>query len=129
MRNAICLLLLLCANVATTQTDSLTVKNDTLEIKKPWVQKNKVNLDVNEVAFVNWNSGGVNSVSALLGVLSSLKHEKEGLIWNSTISGRYGINKQQAQDVRKTDDLIEINSSLGYKKDTLTNWYYTAKFN
>ncbi|WP_452601676.1 DUF3078 domain-containing protein [Pontimicrobium sp. MEBiC06410] len=129
MRNAICLLLLLCANVATTQTDSLTVKNDTLEIKKPWVQKNKVNLDVNEVAFVNWNSGGVNSVSALLGVLSSLKHEKEGLIWNNTISGRYGINKQQAQDVRKTDDLIEINSSLGYKKDTLTNWYYTAKFN
>ena len=40
------------------QSDSLVVKADTLKVSLPWEQKNKINLDLNEVAFVNWNSGG-----------------------------------------------------------------------
>lgn len=131
MRKIYFFLLTLSFQLTMAQSDSLVVKVDSLKVDLPWVQKNKINLDLNEVAFVNWNSGGVNSVSALLGVLSTLKYEHEDLdlIWLNTVSGRYGINKQQVQDVRKTDDLIEINSSLGYKTDSLTNWYYTAKFN
>jgi hypothetical protein len=32
-------------------------------------------------------------------------------------------------DFQKTDDKIELNSTFGYRKDTLSNWYYSAKFN
>jgi hypothetical protein len=31
--------------------------------------------------------------------------------------------------MRKTDDAIHINSTFGYRKDTITNWYHSAKFN
>lgn len=129
MRKVFFFLFVLMVQFITAQSDSLTIKSDSLKASLLWVQKNKLGIDLNEVAFVNWSSGGVNSVSALFDVSSSLKYEHENLIWNNTISGRYGINKQQTEDLRKTDDLIEVNSSLGYKKDTLTNWYYTAKFN
>ena len=129
MRKVLFYLFVLSIQFIMAQSDSLVINTDTLKVSLPWVQKNKLGVDLNEVAFVNWNSGGVNSVSALFDVSSSLKYVRKNLIWNNKILGRYGINKQQTQNLRKTDDLIEINSSLGYKKDILTNWYYTAKFN
>jgi hypothetical protein len=42
---------------------------------------------------------------------------------------RYGINKQEDREVRKTDDQFQINSNFGYKKDSLSNWYYAGRFN
>jgi outer membrane protease len=42
---------------------------------------------------------------------------------------RYGINKQESQEVRKTDDQFAFNSTFGYKRDTISNWYYAGKFN
>jgi hypothetical protein len=41
---------------------------------------------------------------------------------------RYGLNKQDGIELRKTD-VLQFNSALGYRKDTLSNWYHTAKFN
>ena len=35
------------------------------EIRPEWEKDNKVGVDLSEVTFVNWNSGGSNSVSAL----------------------------------------------------------------
>ena len=40
-----------------------------------------------------------------------------------------GINKQESQEVRKTDDQFAFNSTFGYKRDTISNWYYAGKFN
>ena len=42
---------------------------------------------------------------------------------------RYGVNKQDGVELRKTDDAFQFNSTLGYRKDTITNWYSSAKFN
>lgn len=42
---------------------------------------------------------------------------------------RYGINKQQDKELRKTEGLIEINSNIGYEPDSLSNWYYSARLN
>jgi hypothetical protein len=41
---------------------------------------------------------------------------------------RYGLNKQDGIR-KKTEDVLQFNSALGYRKDTLSNWYHTAKFN
>ena len=51
------------------------------------------------------------------------------LHWKNELITRYGINKQEAQDIRKTDDQLQINSTFGYRKDTISNWYYAGKFN
>jgi hypothetical protein len=51
------------------------------------------------------------------------------MLWENNAIVRYGVNKQQDQDIRKTDDLVEINSTFGFRKDTISNWYYSANFN
>lgn len=94
-----------------------------------WVQTNRAGLDINEVTFVNWNAGGSNSVSALFNIVSSLSYKKENLIWKSSVRTRYGVNKQENQKLRKTEDELELISTIGYRKDTLTNWYYSGRFN
>ncbi|WP_338733126.1 DUF3078 domain-containing protein [Mangrovimonas cancribranchiae] len=114
------------------QPDSLFfyVNDDVkLPTKGTWEQTNKAGLDISEVAFVNWNAGGSNSISALLSFQSQLKYQFRHFFWNTNLLTRYGINKQQEQKMRKTDDIIDISSVVGYRKDTLTNWYYSARFN
>ncbi|WP_434035269.1 DUF3078 domain-containing protein [Formosa sp. 4Alg 33] len=114
------------------QPDSLYIKKkkdkDPTETPK-WVHKNKVGLDVNEVAFINWSSGGSNSISAIVSGNSKLDYTYRNLIWNSSLNTRYGINQQESQPLKKTDDLFEINSSLGYKKSKGSKWYYSARLN
>lgn len=105
--------------------DSIVKGLDTVK----WVQKNRAGLDINEVTFVNWNAGGSNSVSALFNIFSSLRYKKDNLIWRNSIRARYGVNKQENQKLRKTEDEVELISTIGYRKDTLTNWYYSGKFN
>ncbi len=106
-----------------------------IEYKKPakdpvwWKTNNSIGLDINEVAFVNWNAGGSNSISGLLKIYFSKTYEKIYTLWNSEISARYGLNEQQDKGLIKTDDEIKISSSFGYRRDTISNWYYTAKFN
>ena len=112
------------------QSDSLSVEKKEVEIIKPeWVQKNKFGVDLSEVTFVNWNAGGSNSISALLGLRSSANYRDKYFYWKNNVSLRYGINKQQSKEIQKTDDLIEINSNLGYRPDSLSNWFYSSRLN
>jgi hypothetical protein len=133
MKNLLFIPVYLLCQFLSAQPDSLFIKFDKPEKKinnEPnWIQKNKVSLDLSEVTFVNWNSGGSNSISGLLGVESSVYYKDEHFIWKNNFATRYGINKQQKRELRKTDDLVEINSNLGYKSDSLSNWFYSARLN
>ena len=42
---------------------------------------------------------------------------------------RYGLNAQEGRKLRKSDDAIKISSTLGYRRDTISNWYYSVKAN
>ncbi len=110
------------------QPDSLFFKPATNPNVPIWTNTNTAGLDINEVAFVNWNSGGSTSISALIGVNSVLRYQYRNFIWDSNLLARYGLNKQEDQEFRKTDDLLEIRSSLGFRKNKLTNWFYSARF-
>ncbi|PZD79645.1 DUF3078 domain-containing protein [Mesonia sp. K7] len=94
-----------------------------------WEKVNRFGLDISEVAFVNWNAGGSNSVSGLLNVDVKRIYKQKNFRWNNELIFRYGINKQKEQELRKTDDHFEVNSTFGYRQDTLSNWYTSAKFN
>ena len=93
-----------------------------------WEYQNKIAFDLNEVAFVNWNAGGENSVSGLLKVNFSRTYEKIYTRWKNDISARYGLNYRDNEGLIKTDDEIKLTSSFGYNKDTLSDWFYTAQF-
>lgn len=109
----------------TTAVDTTTVVNQKISY---WKKVNKVGLNLNEVAFVNWNSGGNNSFSALLHGVFGRKYKKELLNWNSTLNVKYGFNAQEGRELRKTEDNLEINSNFGYRRDSVSNFYYSAKF-
>lgn len=130
MRIFIVIALFLTFQFLTAQPDSLFIKSkeDTFSIPK-WVQKNRAGLDISEVAFVNWNAGGSNSISALVSLVSSLNYSYKHFYWNNDGVIRFGVNKQEEYKLRKTEDVMELNSNLGFRKDTLTNWFYSAKFN
>ena len=103
----------------TTNTDSMLIY---------WTEKNTFGMNMSEVAFVNWNSGGNNSVSALFYAGFDRDFEKDLTIWKNSAKLRYGINAQEGREIRKTEDEIRLSSSFGFRTDSTDNWYYSGKF-
>ncbi|MFI0492121.1 DUF3078 domain-containing protein [Flavobacterium sp.] len=98
-------------------------------ISSHWIRKNIVGFDMNEISFSNWNAGGVSSISGLIKGEFTRIHTLEKSKWFNELIIRYGVNKQDGYAVRKSDDAIRFTSTFGYRKDTLSNWYHSAKFN
>ncbi|MBK5193252.1 MAG: DUF3078 domain-containing protein [Flavobacteriaceae bacterium] len=94
-----------------------------------WTQKNAVGVNFNEVAFVNWNAGGNNSISALFFGNFERNFKRELLSWKTNGSIRYGINAQEGREIRKTEDQLVFNSTFGYRRNPKSNFRYSAKFN
>lgn len=94
-----------------------------------WKNKNTIGFDLTEIAFVNWNAGGTSSISGLFNgnftrVRSDINSE-----WVNELIVKYGVNKQDGLAMQKSDDEFRLNSTFGYRRDTFSNWYFTAKFN
>lgn len=106
-------------------------KLDSIVLKEVshWEKKNVVGFDLNEIAFVNWSAGGNSAISGLIKGTFSRKYENGNLKWLNELIVRYGISKQDGVELRKTDDALQLNSTFGYRKDTTSNWFHTAKFN
>jgi len=125
------------ASVDSTKVDK--TKNDSLasnpgmmvgqEIIILWTRKNAVGVNFNEVAFVNWNAGGNNSISALFFGNFERNFQKKLLSWKTNGSVRYGLNAQEGRELRKTEDQIVFNSTFGYRRNPTSNFRYSAKFN
>ena len=91
-----------------------------------WKKTNSLGLDINQGTFSNWSAGGYSSVSGILKGDFARKYEKGRTVWLNELKIRYGLNKQENVELRKTDDVC-LNSSFGYKSSVKSNWYYSAK--
>jgi hypothetical protein len=130
MKNILFVLCFLLFNVVVAQPDSLYLKKKVEKEKRPeWVKKQRFTVDLNEVSFVNWNAGGSNSISALVGYQFSYDYSDKYFFWNNNLVAGYGINGQQGRETRKTTDIFEINSNFGYNPTENSNWFYSARFN
>ena len=132
------LLLIIPLNSFASDSKSLAVRDTTSTVLKDttntdsmmiyWTEKNTFGVNLSEVAFVNWNSGGNNSVSALFYANFQRNFEKDLTMWKNSASLRYGINAQEGREIRKTEDELRLNSSFGFRQDSTSNWYYSGKF-
>ena len=68
-------------SVESTRNDS--IKKEDQNLVMPWSKKNSLGVNLSEVAFVNWNAGGNNSVSALFYGNFERKFKKELLLWKT----------------------------------------------
>jgi len=91
-----------------------------------WKKSNIISLDINEVAFVNWNAGGTNSIAGLLNFEMERNYKKGNFVWANRLLARFGVNTRKDINLKKTDDQLEMYSTIGYRKDTLSNWYSSA---
>jgi hypothetical protein len=114
------------SSTATILKDSIAFKPDSIS---HWENKNNIKLIFTQNSFVNWNAGGNNSMSGILKVHLVKNYKNEKLAWANEIKTNYGLNKEEKRELRKTEDLFELNSTFGYRKNIKSNWYNSAKFN
>ena len=129
-RSALLLLLLLCTTHNFAQIIQTTL--DPGQLPPPpsnWSKKNQIGFDISEIAFVNWSAGGTSSISGLFKGEFNRTYIKGNHKWANELIIKYGLNKQDGTELRKTDDAFLFNSTYGFRKDTISNWYYSAKFN
>lgn len=111
------------------KTKALDEEYRPFRIPSFWEKENKLGINLSEVAFINWNAGGNNSVSAL-GNIKFLRNYKFRYVkWDNLLELRYGLNSQEKQKLRKTDDALRISSTFAYRRDTISNWYYSVRAN
>ncbi|TLP75899.1 DUF3078 domain-containing protein [Maribacter sp. ACAM166] len=94
-----------------------------------WENENSFGINVSEVAFVNWNAGGDNAISGLGFLKFARKYKFSNSQWDNNLELRYGLNAQAGRKLRKTEDVIRLSSNLGFKKDTISNWFYSVQLN
>ncbi len=111
------------------RTKILDKKFKRFRVPSFWEKVNKITVNLNEVAFVNWNAGGNNSVSAIGDARFVRNYKFSYVQWDNELQIRYGINAQEGRKLRKSDDAIRFSSTFGYRRDTITNWYYSVKVN
>lgn len=115
--------------ITTKRVETVKKLDSVKVVPSPWKKENIVGFDLSEIAFVNWNAGGNSSISGLLKGTFTRNYEVKNQKWLNELVVRYGISKQDGVELRKTDDALQFNSTFGYRKDTTSNWYHSAKFN
>lgn len=126
------LFLLFSINSIAQSVDTIQSKKlDSAIVKKVshWEKKNVIGFDLNEIAFVNWSAGGNSAISGLIKGTLTRKYENGNVKWLNELIVRYGVSKQDGVELRKTDDAFQFNSTFGYRRDTTSNWFHSAKFN
>ncbi|MDA6072183.1 DUF3078 domain-containing protein [Flavobacterium sp. AC] len=130
LRSTLLLLLLLCTSHNFAQIIQTTLApNETPPPPSNWTKKNQLGFDISEIAFVNWSAGGTSSISGLFKGEFNRTYVIGNHKWVNELIVKYGLNKQDGTELRKTDDALMLNSTYGFRKDTASNWYYSAKFN
>ena len=98
------------------------------QAQQKWFKFNQVGLNMSEVAFSNWNAGGESSISGIMNAKFRRRYIERTFFWDNELEINYGINAQKGREVRKTDDKLSLISSFGYRGDSQSFWYYTARY-
>ena len=89
----------------------------------PWNLEGKVSLMASQSSFENWTAGGVNNISATIGVNYDFNYTKGKWRWDNRFIAAFGITKLNGQDIQKSDDRLQFNSVAGVEASE--NWYYS----
>jgi hypothetical protein len=83
-------------------------------------------INLNQVALVNWSAGGANSFSTSVLVNMYGNFKKGRHIWDNLFIANWGLIVTDGE-VRKNEDRLELNSVYGY--ELTKSWYVSGLFN
>lgn len=92
-----------------------------------WYTSGKNSLQFNQAAFSNWIAGGVNSYALTAGMDYEFNMTKGRHIWDNRFVLNYGVLKNEGEEYRKSNDVIDLTSSYGY--EFVRNWYFAVSMN
>jgi len=90
-------------------------------IPKKWKITGKATFLFNQSSFTNWKSGGENTIAGNLGLNYDFNYKNNHWNWDNRIIADYGLSYTNNNRYRKTNDLFQYNSLLGYK--TQKHWF------
>src|SRR5512136_2709579 len=102
----LCVLTLFMASVAGAQVPADT---------SYWKHSVVTGLTVTQVSYTDWAQGGENALAWSSRLEGTSTYDQQPYIWSSTYKFAYGTTKLGTQGTRKTDDNIDIATSLTYR--------------
>jgi hypothetical protein len=111
-----------------------TVNTITADTAKPfphWKKTLEAGLNFGAANFSsNWQGGGVSNITvgSYLNHTSKYKSRDSVFRWENTVNLQYGVTKNKGQSMRKSADLIFIDSKLSYQFGKAWNFFFGANF-
>ncbi len=100
-------------------TVSLFAQNDTIQKKETpkdtaWTFEGQSSFNFTQGYLENWVEGGDNFLSSLLLNDYTLSYDRNHTSWENIVKYKLGGTQQGEEDLRKTEDIFEFTSKLGY---------------
>lgn len=93
-----------------------------------WKLQATYGLNGTQSSFVNWAAGGRNNISVLGYIEASAKYNKDRFKWETdlglALGGMKYIGKGNNEDLQKTDDRIDVATTVGYKLKE--HWFFSG---
>src|SRR5438046_741575 len=93
---------------------------------KIWKHTVIASMNFAEVSFTHWAQGGTNSLTYIASINGKSERNVETTNWLTSYKLTFGQTKLAGQEIRKTDDEINIESMLTYKIGLHINPYAAA---
>lgn len=113
-------------NLTTNSQQYLKTKSHNGRLQGWFVQGNN-SLTFNQAAFSNWMAGGVNSYSLNANLDYEFNLTRGRHIWDNRFIMAYGILRNEGEDYRKSNDVIDLSSSYGY--EFAKHFYFAGAMN
>jgi hypothetical protein len=89
-----------------------------------WKKGGMFSVNLNQISFVNWSAGGLNSVSGVAKAQYFANYKKGVVSWDNILDLGYGLSKVKDIPVQKNEDIIDLQSKLGIK--AINKWFYSG---
>lgn len=128
LRNILVVILLTAALpiLASSPKDS-TNKTKIPDSLRLWKIHGETALRFNQITLTNWAKGGESSLAGKATANLDFDYKKGKYSFDNNISLMYGLVGQKGTKVQKTDDKIDLSSTLAW--EAFKNWSYSSFFN
>ncbi|NCU32090.1 MAG: DUF3078 domain-containing protein [Candidatus Moranbacteria bacterium] len=93
----------------------------------PWKTSGIASFTVNQASFSNWSAGGENSIATMALFKFFGDYTKDNFSINNSATFKYGLLKNESEPLKKSEDLIELNSQFNQKFSD--NWSASGLIN
>lgn len=101
---------------------------DTTKLEVGWNHGVIAGLTLTQVAFSDWATGGDNSLAYNASIVGRSIEDEEMIRWTNNYKFAFGQSNLANKGVRKTEDIIDLESVLAYKLNTYINPYVGVTF-